>query len=307
MPWVVWGIDRIIGPEVLNQRWLSFRSLKALTPFVFCRGLQLLAGHAQTAWYTILFAGVWLIFWTVQKSGLRHVGKALVLFGAGAFIAACLAGIQLLPTAEYLQQSQRSAAVAYDYAVNYSFWPWRLLSLFAPDLFGNPAHGDYWFPVFFWEDAVYIGLLPVLLALAAVISVGLKRRSKENQITSRFQNRGFAWLLIIITGLAFLLALGAYTPVFPFLYRYVPTFAMFQAPTRISILAVFSLCLLAGVGAQFWHRPEKRSLYWSRLGAAAAFAVTLGAGLGWYLMKGVRPTFIQALALAGFWALGTEF
>ncbi|HVN55368.1 MAG TPA: YfhO family protein [Anaerolineaceae bacterium] len=304
MPWVVWGTDRIIECGVFNRPLVSLSTVKMLVPFILCLGFQLLAGHAQSAWYTILFSLAWLVFWAIQKNGLRKLGYALLLFGAGAIFAACLAGIQLLPTGEYLLQSQRSGAVAYDYAVNYSFWPWRLLSLLAPDLFGNPAHGDYWFPVYFWEDAVYVGLLPILLAISAIFSAGLKRRSMVLITYPRYQNRAFIWLLVLITGLAFLLALGAYTPVYPFFYRYVPTFAMFQAPTRFSLLAVFSLCLLSAVGSQFWRRPTRRGLYWSRLGTAGAFAITLGAGLGWFFMRGVRPTFIRALALAGFWALG---
>jgi hypothetical protein len=80
-----------------------------------------------------------------------------ILCGAG------LAAIQLIPTAEYLMQSQRASAVSYDLAMTYSFWPWRFLSLLAPDLFGNPAIGDYWGYGNYWEDAVYIGLAPFLL------------------------------------------------------------------------------------------------------------------------------------------------
>ena len=38
-------------------------------------------------------------------------------------------------------------------------------------------------------------------------------------------------------------------PVFPWLYRNVPSFDMFQSPARFSLWAVFSLALLAGIGA----------------------------------------------------------
>ncbi|NIT61083.1 MAG: hypothetical protein GWN00_34235, partial [Aliifodinibius sp.] len=88
------------------------------------------------------------------------------------FIAIALAAIQLLPTFEYLLESQRSAAVDFDFAMNYSFWPWRFLSLLTPDLFGNPALGDYWGFANYWEDAIYIGLIPFVLAVAALLTQG---------------------------------------------------------------------------------------------------------------------------------------
>ena len=90
----------------------------------------------------------------------------LALAVAGAI---ALAAVQLLPTAEYLLQSQRSAAVEYEAAMAFSFWPWRFLSLFAPEMFGNPVQADFWGSANYWEDAIYIGLLPVLLALGSLL------------------------------------------------------------------------------------------------------------------------------------------
>jgi hypothetical protein len=79
---------------------------------------------------------------------------------------------------------------------------------------------------------------------------------------------------------------------------------MFQAPARYMIWAEFAMALLAGVGVQRWRRPEKRALYWTRLGTAGAFAVSLGAGLAWYYMGDISLSFIRATALAGMWGIG---
>ncbi|MCJ7818719.1 MAG: hypothetical protein MUP25_02725, partial [Syntrophales bacterium] len=155
---------------------------------VICLGMQLLAGHAQTTWYNWLLAGMWVFFmgWMgiyagdglpISSAGGKssHEGRtrqlvyAAKLLTLGIIPALALAAVQLLPTAEYLSFSQRSAAVDYAPAMTYSFWPWRLLGLFSPDLYGNPAQGDYWGYGNYWEDAVYVGLLPLLLALAAVV------------------------------------------------------------------------------------------------------------------------------------------
>jgi hypothetical protein len=69
------------------------------------------------------------------------------------------------------------------------------------------------------------------------------------------------------------------------------------------IWAQIALALLAALGAQNWHRPEGWGLYWTRLGTMGAFAVSLGAGLAWYAMGAISPSFIRATALLGFWGL----
>jgi len=244
---------------------------------------------------------------------------AWLLLGASIAIAIGITAVQLLPTLEYLVESQRSAAVDFESAVTYSFWPWRILTLFAPDLYGNPTRGDYWGYANYWEDALYIGILPVMMALIAVIKWIISRvrsytrvhspdKELDNYKTTRKQAVGFLVAAILV---AFVLALGNNTPFYPWLYKYVPTFDMFNAPTRISIWIIFSLALLAGYGVDSWSRPKERGLYWVRLGTAGAAAIIIGSGLAWLFLDqiasdGLRsPTFVRATALTGFWILGT--
>jgi hypothetical protein len=217
-------------------------------------------------------------------------------------LALGLAAIQLLPTAEYLSQSQRSTAVDFDFALNYSFWPWHLLTFLAPGMFGSPATGDYWGFANYWEDAVYIGVLPFLLALWALLA-SVRHKPAIRPIAPGLQP-GLTWFLWAIFGLSLILALGSFTPIYPWLYHHIPTFSLFQAPARWILWAVFALALLAAIGAERWRRPEKRALYWTRLGTAGAFSILLGAGLGWFLLGEISPTFVRAVALMGFWCLG---
>ena len=224
-------------------------------------------------------------------------------------LGVCLAAAQLIPTAELLLQSQRARAVDFDYAMTYSFWPWRFLTLFAPGLFGSPASGDYWGYGNYWEDALYIGVLPLLLAVFVVIGLLLsfrgRRKTESEPVRSnaRFNQKDLAIFLLGVIIISFLLALGRNTPIFPWLYFNIPTFAAFQAPTRFSIWAVISLVLLAGIGAGRLRRPEGRALYWTRLGTAGAGAITLGAGLAWYLLGGISPTIIGSTALFGLFVV----
>jgi len=291
-------------------------------------GLQLLAGHAQTSWYTLLLAGFWVAFlvWQRQISEIRikiqSVLQIWLSLGLTVCLGVALAAVQLFPTTEYLLQSQRAAAVDYEAAMTYSFWPWRFLGFIAPDLFGTPVIGDYWGYANYWEDAVYIGLLPFLLACGVILRGIFRKKSNSNDydpqtknyendlaLTSQKSYSSFHFFLVFITLISFLLALGKNTSIFPWLYTNIPTFDMFNSPTRFSIWAVFALSLIAGIGSEYWKRPVKRGLYWTRLATAGAFAISLGAGLGWLLLRDVatdfHPSFVRALALTGFWGLGS--
>jgi hypothetical protein len=105
--------------------------------------------------------------------------------------------------------------------------------------------------------------------------------------------------LLVVSIISFLFALGKNTPIFPFLYRYIPTFNMFQAPARFTIWAEFGLALLAGIGASNWIKPAGWTRYWTNLGIAAGAAVVLGSVLAMIFLPGVGSVFISATAIVG--------
>ncbi|HWQ84397.1 MAG TPA: hypothetical protein VN363_07515, partial [Anaerolineales bacterium] len=288
LPWVLLGAVALVQPR---RDWQAYLRLAASL------GMMLLAGHAQLSWYTVLLAGLlagWLAWHTpAAETGwqirLKVVGNVWLKLAGAGILALALSAIQLLPTAEYLLQSQRAGAVSFETGLDYSYWPWHFLTLLAPGLFGSPAQGTYWGFANYWEDAVYIGLLPLLLGLGVL----LKRNSTTASPGQRAVIVFFRWLVPV----TILLALGENTPVFPWLYRNIPTFDMFNAPARWIIYLILGLALLAGFGVQRWRRPTGRGLYWTRLATMGAFAVSLGAGIGWLLLKDVKATFLGAAAL----------
>lgn len=301
VPWVIWAGEQIvIPPSTVNRLSSLLRSLLLLSLFLAC---QLLAGHAQTTWYTLLLLGAWILWRTLIPFPvtIRATLARLLLvsfFFLPIFLAFGLAAAQLLPTAELLRESPRASAAEYEFVMTYSLSPWRWLTLFAPDLLGNPARGTFFGYGNYWEDAIYVGLLPLLLALGVVLST-LRRRTVA---LSRRHLVIFLGLLGVITTI---IAHGRNTPVFPFLYQYIPTFNLFQAPTRWMLLFTFAAALLAGLGAEGWTIPQGRSLYWQRLGAAGAFAMGLvGLAAFWILPATTKleqqfRTVALALALLG--------
>ncbi|HPH94785.1 MAG TPA: hypothetical protein PKW33_01870 [Anaerolineaceae bacterium] len=278
MPWLL-----AYGWDVVREEKGSYGPFIRLTA---CMALMLLAGHAQTAAYALVLMGAWVLF--------QGRGKGVFRIAAAGAAAVLTAMVQLWPTYEYLQQSQRSDAVDFAFAVNYSFHPMRFLTLLAPNLFGSPAAGSYLLKADnYWEGAIYVGLLPLLLGVIFLVVV-LRRRPKSTCLVC---------FLVEVWLVSFALALGSNTPIFPFLYHTVPGFDMFQAPTRFSLWGVWAMAVMGGLAVDALHRPVKKALFWTRLATMGGFALTVGAGAGW-LILGAKAELVLGVAWAGLMALG---
>lgn len=275
--------------------------LKKYCILSFYLGMLLLAGHAQTTWYILILVSCWSIYLILSSPLRRNIPRTVLALSVAAFLGVSLAAVQLLPTAEYLLESQRASAVEYELAMSYSFWPWHFLTFLAPGLFGSPAHGDYWGFGNYWEDAVYIGMLPFILAVSGIL-IWVRERVRGLKSTP-------AAFFFIVAAVVSPLALGRNTPIFPWLYMNVPSFDMFQAPARLMLLTVFSLAVLAAYGADQWRRPSGKALYWTRLSLMGSFAIVTGSFLASWLFRiaglDIKPSLMQATLLAGIWALGS--
>ncbi|NMC52887.1 MAG: YfhO family protein [Chloroflexi bacterium] len=259
--------------------------------------MLLLAGHAQLGWYFLWFAGAWIVAGGVTNR--QNPFRSIIRYVLSGLLGGAIAAIQLIPTAEYLLQSQRASAVDFETAAAYSFWPWRWFTLLAPNFFGNPGTGDYWGYGSFWEDAVYIGILPLSLAVFSLVS--LMGRKPQQAIPGR----AAAWVGIALTAV---FAMGKFTPVYPWLYQHIPSMDMFHAPTRIMVIAIFLLVFMGSLHADSgWTRPSGKGLYWARLATAGCVAVSMGSLAGWALLDDISPTFFRSTALAGLAATGIGF
>ena len=167
LPWIFWAMERLLKRPTLGRS----------TVLAFCLGLQWLAGHAQTSFYTGLALAGYLVWRLAGARPRSHeeasrnnlwVNLALALLFA-ILVGFGVAAIQLVPTAELLLHSQRASGVETGFGMTYSLWPLRVIAFFSPRFFGHPATGNYWgYCCNYWEDNGYLGLLPLLLATGAV-------------------------------------------------------------------------------------------------------------------------------------------
>jgi hypothetical protein len=164
---------------LLGEKIATRRAISNVLWLGLALAVQFLAGHAQLWFYSLWLIGAYIIFrsWQDARNNNRQAEEkrpwlAVVQggwrFGLAVGLAVLLAAVQFLPTAEFITQSSRHDGAERTFALTYSFWPWRLVTLLAPDFFGNPAQGNYWGYANYWEDHAYVGVLPFLLALIAI-------------------------------------------------------------------------------------------------------------------------------------------
>jgi hypothetical protein len=342
---------------LLADRLARRRTLPDAVWLGMALALQFLAGHAQLWFYSL-----WAVMayglaraWTMrcqrfgennpvpasqqtsdQKRGLSSalswrpsvVGRqrsVVVLLACAVVIALGLSAVQLLPTAELVLHSQRAGGLDPVDAMTYSFWPWRLLTLVIPDLFGSPATGNYWGYATYWEDTGYIGVLPPLLALSAVWGWGWRRLSILARASFPFTGQRSAGtkplepdaqpgssrredfltpFFALLSLLSLILAMGHNTPVYPLIFKYVPGFGAFRAPARFLLFYTFGVSTLAGIGADCF-RLTYRTQYVARLtaaGAGAMLAISLAAGqISSQMDLDIKPTFAPAVAHFALW------
>lgn len=312
LPLLLTMTEKLVGPGAAgasNPGWMAGRGAPTAT-LALAVGLQLLAGHAQTSFYSLVIIAAFALYRLTRRRGASGNQLRHFLLTGGRWLLAVLWGvalatIQLLPTAELTLHSHRPGRLTdLQFAYELSFWPWRLITLVAPDFFGHPARDGYWAYGTYWEEAAYVGILPLILAGAALIAWRRRRAShRARTATDPARPEGehdsvpgpyhpalatvpfFAALALF----SLLLALGDHTPLYPLLFRYVPGFGLFQAPARLLIGYAIALPVLAGIGAETLRLTPRRH-------RALAFLVVLGLGmvlagaLTRWLVPGVRPS-----------------
>lgn len=140
-------------------------------------------------------------------------------------LAAGIAAVQLIPTAELAQSSARAGGVTEAFFTEFSYNPLYLALLVDPFVLGNP------YPRVSVEVVAYLGAMPLLLAAAAV----LRRRDRVTLF----------WLALALG--SFLLALGGLNPLYRAL-RFVPVLNFFRVPARFLYPMSLAVAMLAGIG-----------------------------------------------------------
>ncbi len=231
----------------LFYRGLTERSLRHALLAGLTLGVAMLVGHPQSALYIVLFLFALTIFVMVRDlrsgdDGARgSLARALAMAALPVAIGAGIFAVQLLPSQELAGLSER-AEMSYAKSLDGELGTGQLLTFVVPKFFGTAGPGTevslpFWYRAeryYYWETAVYIGVVTLLLA-----AVGLASRRLG----------GLGWFLAGMSALGVAFALGDNFFVHPIIAR-LPLFDKFRIPTRMAIFASFGGALLAGVGLE---------------------------------------------------------
>lgn len=235
------------------EGWIETRTLGWLLLGTTAITMQIFAADPQQLFYTAVAAGLLAAFDVIHT---RQRVKALLGFLGMYAGAAALGAVQLLTSYHAASESVRSHGVDFGFASMLSFAPENFLTLVAPGFFGNLITMPYWGRWYLWEMCLFIGVSG--LALAVYGSVCGERKPRR--------------ALVPLVAIMLVLALGSYTPLFRFLYNYVPGFDKFRTNAKFIMEATLFLVMLAGTGLdRLFHDPPGRK--WLALGLVAASVI----------------------------------
>jgi hypothetical protein len=179
-------------------------------------------------------------------------------------VGVALAAVQLLPLAELGTFSRRAGGVDYAFATLHSQTPINLVSLIFPYFFRSPD-GYYWGLWSFWETRLYVGLVPLVLAVVGLVAC---------------RNR-FVYAFALLGLLALWLSLAANAPFFNLhaLLSQLPGFNQVRAPGRWGLVVSLALAVLAAYGSAFLETHLRSGWSFRLAGPGPLFArVTLPRG-----------------------------
>ncbi len=183
------------------------------------------SGHFQTSLYLLITSVLYSIFLLLvhKKNAFSYVAFVFILLGL------LISLFQILPAVQFYGLSPRSSIFIFSGGIPFQY----LVTMFAPDFFGNPVTRNDWFG-YYAEWAGFVGIIPFSLALFTL---------QKNK--SKYQ---FFFQILFLVSLLFTIE----TPLLKLLgISHIPVLST-STPSRLIVIVSFSLSVLAGFGYDFW-------------------------------------------------------
>ena len=257
LPWMHLAFARLAERPSLNRTGV----------LALVVGLSFLVGFPQVSCLSLYSTAIFV---------LPRSRRALTCAGSAVVIGGLLAAVHLLPATELLGQSFRSEGLSSEVREAKSLVPRSLIGLVSPQFFGSPvaeisvsapALPSPWdFPSFsawqetdsqntFEENTLFVGLIPLCLAILGCLRPGRARR--------------------VTMGLALVLLIAMAVPGLSSLVSLLPGMK-FGSPKRVLFLAAYALAWLAALELDRIVRQPPKARSGALLGGGAMlFAVGL--------------------------------
>ncbi|MCY3917695.1 MAG: oligosaccharide flippase family protein [Chloroflexi bacterium] len=297
LPLILWMIENILRGRSL---WI-FRGTALLwvVTGALALGCNILAGHIELTIYTLLIAGYYAAFRLVWEAARRwrETGRpplrwalatmlwliALVALGIG------LAALQLIPLYEFVGSNWRAERASLETVLGYAHPVRDLVQFLLPNFYGSPANHSYvdafsgelisdlrgaagltrdtiyWGVKNYVEGALYVGVLPLLLALYGLVK-GWRRELAPHLIL---------FAALALAALSFMFGTAAYALVFQ-----LPGMNQLNSPFRWVFALTLAIAALAGMGLHILCAGRGRNQASAALLGLLSLLVGLGLILG---------------------------
>lgn len=291
--------------------------------------MNILAGHVEVTIYCLLISGFYAAGRWIHDA-MRVRSLKLMLTQAGWMLAMIVLGIglaalQFLPLFQFAQINWRAERSDYATVVDYAHVERDILQFALPNFYGNPTHHDiYDIFEFEWvenwdnegqthtdwgiknyvESALYLGILPLLLALYAVIDRTMWTMEQDSKIMEVFMReppyRAIFGTLAILS-VTFMFGLPTYRLIY-----ILPGINQLNSPFRwifgltiaVSIMAAFGFDGLQRRAAEKYVPGETRTGYGLIAIALLIFAGLAGSYFAFPSIEGHIESLLDSLALA---------
>lgn len=202
------------------EKYSQTKQLKFLMLLSLTFPLSFFSGHFQTSIYFTLFVFVYTLFKHIQIKSTRTTLYILlyILFGVLLILP------QVFPSIELYMHSVRSEIYNTGGGIPFHY----LVTLFAPDFYGNPVTRNDWLG-HYAEWASFVGMIPFILVLMSF--------DRKNKAVVFFWITGGIFLLLVVD-----------SPLQTFIGTLKLPVLSTSNPTRIITLFSFSLAVLASFG-----------------------------------------------------------
>lgn len=241
-----------------NRLWLDHDDRGGLLLLIASLVCSIFGGFMQMSIYIYMLVIAWNIYTFASAENRKRARRTVNKIAAAIGVSVLIACIQLIPTLEAFIMSPRGAANG---AITFrdALLPFQnLITFVVPDFWGNPATYNYFGgPGFYFEKMIFIGVIPLILAVYAMIEWKRKDILFWTITAIITLSQGFAlptsWISYIL---------------------HVPVLAN-SYPTRIFGLSAFALTVLSCYGLSIFLKEAR---YRRILSITSVLTLTLIAG-----------------------------
>ena len=330
----------LLAVELIIQQRPALRGRPASIPWVvlgaIALGCNVLAGHVEITYYVLIIAGyyaavrlIWQwwvgrktqthrLAWVVQR-GIWLIGMIILGLGLGS--------IQFIPLFELASMNYRDGRATLDQVRGWAHPMRDVVQFLLPNFYGNPSHHSYldvfsgetitqftnaagqsintidWGIKNYVEGALYLGILPLILAVYGIANTFFNRQDAKNAQEKQENKPPYKGIFAVLTVVSLTFMFGL--PTYALLYYGFPGINQLHSPFRWIFGVTVGIAVLAGFGADTLiseAKSRRLTRIFGYIGVIDGIVILLGLLVTRVFFAQFEPLFqriVDNLALAG--------